>query len=90
MTIVDHFDPSNVRHIQAWKRLGEVMHDTPEGLTQQECEHIFATALRVVTIAYDWPEDWAFLISAKMADAWIEFVEGRFLSGGSVKEHGNG
>jgi len=78
MTIVDLFDPLNINHIQAWKRLAEVMHDSPVG--DEACKHVFATALRVVTIAYDWPEDWAFRISAKMADQWIEYVEGRFLS----------
>ena len=82
MTIVKYFDPLDIQHVRAWKKLAEVIHALvrypgikSQGLTEGECKNVFATALKLITISVDWPEDWAFQIAGKMADQWIVELE---------------
>jgi len=76
MTIVDYFDPQNVAHLKAWRKL-------EYGFRADDLEdrHRFSGAMKLLTFyphledsgSVDWPDDWGPLIIAKMADAWLDW-----------------
>lgn len=51
MTIVAYFNPLDIQHVRAWKKLAEVISE--QSLTLGERKHVFATALKLITISVD-------------------------------------
>ena len=70
MTIVEFFDPRNGEHLKAWRVA--VAESLRLGLNVNHLSVRFARQCGIDDNDYDWPDDWAQLIIAKMANAWLE------------------